>query len=80
MTSYLLTMEITELDSKCVRGMNEQLLKTSCTDVLSSRLKLIKTLGIHPPPPPPLPLVRPRFNSPYIIKNYSLSKYVNDEN
>ena len=69
MTSYLLTMEITELDSKCVRGMNEQLLKTSCTDVLSSRRKLRKTLGIPPPP-----LVRPRFNSPYIIKKIILSR------
>ena len=34
--------------------MNEQLLKTSGADVLSSRKKLRKTLwgsGIHPPPP-----------------------------
>ena len=69
-------MEITELESKCLRRMNEQLLKTSCTYVLSSKRKLRKTLGIHPPPP----LDRPRVNSPYIIKNYYPSKYVNDEN
>ena len=73
MTSYLLTMEI---DHHWTDGMNENLRKTSCTDVLSSRRKVRKTLGIHPPPP----LVRPRVNSPYIIKNYYLSKYVNDEN
>lgn len=35
-----------------------------------------KTLGIHPIPP----LIRPRVNSPYIIKKYHLSKYVDDEN
>ena len=34
---------ITELDSKCASGMNEQLLKTSGADVLSSRRKLTKT-------------------------------------
>jgi len=28
---------ITKLVSKCARGMNERLLKTSCADVLSSR-------------------------------------------
>ena len=40
--------------------MNEQLLKTSGADVLSSRKKFKKTLRgeWHPPPPPPL-LVRP---------------------
>ena len=57
MTSYLVTIktDITDLDSKCARGMNEQLLKTSGADVLSSRRKLRKTLwgGIHPPPPLP---------------------------
>ena len=45
--------------SKCARGMNKQLLKTSVTDVLSSRKKLRKTLRGGDPPPPP-PLVRPR--------------------
>ena len=41
--------------SKCARGMNKQLLKTSVTDVLSSRKKLRKTLrGGDPPPPLPL--------------------------
>ena len=38
-------MTITELDSKCMQGMNEQLLKTSGADVLSSGRKLRKTLG-----------------------------------
>ena len=41
---------IIKLVSKCARGMNE--LKTSSTDILSSREKLRKTLwvgGIHPP-------------------------------
>ena len=52
-------MTITELDSKCSQGMNEQLLKTSVADVLSSGRKLRKTLGgrgggIH--------LVLPRVN------------------
>ena len=35
----------TKLVSKCARGMNEQLLETWGTDVLSSREKLIKTMG-----------------------------------
>ena len=38
--------------------MNEQLLKTPGTDVLSSRKKLEKTLEGGTPPPP----VRPRVN------------------
>ena len=41
--------------------MNEQILKTSDADVLSSKKKLRKTLsggGIHPPPPP-LTILRP---------------------
>ena len=38
--------------------MNEQLLKTSGTDVLSSRKKLKKTLEGGTPPPPE----RPRVN------------------
>ena len=46
-------MNITELVSKCARGMNEQLLKTPGIDVLSSKKRLRKTLwgrgGIHPP-------------------------------
>jgi len=37
--SLLKYMDITKLVSKCVRGMNEQLLKTSGADVLSSRGK-----------------------------------------
>ena len=40
-TSYLVTIAT---DTKCAGGMNEQLLKTSGTDVLSSRKKLRKTL------------------------------------
>ena len=45
--------------------MNEQLLKTSGADVLSSRGKLRKTLaGMAPPPlpPPPHAIVCPRVN------------------
>ena len=44
--------------------MNEQLLKTSGADVLSSRGKLRKTLaGMAPPPSPhPHPIVCPRVN------------------
>ena len=41
--------------------MNEQLLKTSGADVLSSRRKLKKTLRGGIPTPPP-DLVRPRLN------------------
>ena len=44
-TSYLVTIATDhQLVSKCVRGMNEQLLKMSGTDVLSSRKKLRKPL------------------------------------
>ena len=55
--------------------MNEQLLKTSRTDVLSSRKKLRKTLvgagggGILPPPP----VVRPRVKSCNIFSVYILA-------
>ena len=58
MTSYPWQLTITELVSKCTRGMNKQLLKMSGAVVLSSRKKLRKTLwggGIHPSP-----LVHPR--------------------
>ena len=41
MTLYLVTIAT---DHHCARGMNEQLLKTSGADVLSSRKKLRKTL------------------------------------
>ena len=56
--------------------MKEQLLKTSSTDVLSSRKKLRKTLvgagggGILPPPP----AVRPRVKSCNIFSVYVLAK------
>ena len=44
--------------------MNNQLLKTSGADVLSSRKKTQKNLrGVASNPPPPL-LVRPRVKSP----------------
>ena len=48
--------------------MNEQLLKTSGADVLSSRKKLRKTLrGVASKPPPPPPhthtFVRPRLKN-----------------
>ena len=54
--------------------MNEQLLKTSSTDVLSSRKKLRKTLvggggGILPP----TPVVRPRVKSCNIFSVYILA-------
>ena len=60
--------------------MNEQLLKTSSTDVLSSRKKLRKTLvgaggggggggGFLPPPP----AVRPRVKSCNIFSVYILA-------
>ena len=55
--------------------MNEQLLKTSSTDVSSSRKKLRKTLvgaggggGGHPPP-----VVRPRVKSCNIFSVYILA-------
>ena len=53
---WLERLLLTELDSKCARGMNKKLLKRSGADALSTRRKLRKTLGIHPP------LVRPRVN------------------
>ena len=60
-----LTMQtITKLVSKCVRMINEQLLKTSGAEVLSFKKKTQKNLtggggapGGAPPPPPPPPLV-----------------------
>ena len=62
MTSYLVTVETD--DSKSARGMNEQLLRTSSADVLSSRKQTEKNLRrVAPPPPPPRPLVRPRVES-----------------
>ena len=56
-----LELTITKLVSKCVRGINEQLLKTSGADVFQSRKKTQKNLRgrwqplplpQHPPPPP----------------------------
>ena len=35
-------LTITELDSKCARGINEQLLETSGADVLSSKEKKLR--------------------------------------
>ena len=59
MTSYLVTIATDHhlLVSKCARGMNEQLLKTSGIDVLSFRKKTPKNLmggggGIHSRPLP----------------------------
>ena len=51
---------ITKLVSKCAGGINEQPLKTSGFDVLSSREKLQKALqgGGKQSPPPPLIYVR----------------------
>ena len=45
---------ITKLVSKCAAGINEQQLKTSGFDVLSSREKLKKLLRGATSPPPPL--------------------------
>ena len=55
---------ITLLVSICARGINEQLQKTSCADVLSSRKKICKTLGGGGVATTPnlSPLVRPRIN------------------
>ena len=48
---WLERLLLTELYSKCARGMNKKLLKTLGADALSTRRKLRKTLGIHLPPP-----------------------------
>ena len=67
MTSYLVTIATDHhlLVSKCARGMNEQLLKTSGIDVLSFRKKTPKNLmggaGVGSTPAPSL--VRPRVKS-----------------
>ena len=50
---WLERLLLTELYSKCARGMNKKLLKTLGADALSTRRKLRKTLGIPPPAPPP---------------------------
>ena len=47
---WLERLLLTELYSKCARGMNKKLLKTLGADALSTRRKLRKTLGIHAPP------------------------------
>ena len=55
MTSYLVTIETDHhwTSLKMCRGINEQLLKTAGADVLPSRKKLRKTLGVWQPPPLP---------------------------
>ena len=59
MTSYLITIENDHHDGQ---GLNEQLLKMSRADVLSSTKTLRKTLrGVASTPPPPL--VRPRVKA-----------------
>ena len=59
MTSYLIT---TANDHHDGQGLNEQLLKMSRADVLSSTKTLRKTLrGVASTPPPPL--VRPRVKA-----------------
>ena len=55
-------LTITKLVSKSARGMNEQLLKTSGADVLSSRKK-----NSEKPNPTPNPLVRPRVQSQDLV-------------
>ena len=57
---------ITKLVSKCVRRINEQLLKTSGADVLSSMEILRKTSERGAPPP--TRLVRPRVNTLWDLK------------
>ena len=62
-------MTITKLVSKCARGMKEQLLKTSCSDVLSSKKNLKRKLreegGSHPPTPNHLYVRRLRSSQPH---------------
>ena len=59
MTSYLITIANDHHDGQ---GLNEQLLKMSRADVLSSTKTLRKTLrGVASTPPPPL--VRPRVKA-----------------
>ena len=57
--------------------MNEQLLKTSGADVLSSRKKLRKTfLGVaSTAPAPPPPLERPRVNKQAAYEQILMSLY-----
>ena len=50
--------------------MNEQVLKTSGPDVLSSRKQLRKTLRKVAPPPPHPPLVRPK------VKKENIANYL----
>ena len=62
---YTKQLTINKLVSKSVRAINEQLLKISGADVLSSGKKLRKTLWGRAStliPPSPSPLVRPRSN------------------
>ena len=62
-------MTITKVVSKCARGMNKQLLKTSGTDVLSSRKRFRKKLwglASFPPPSPALYVQGLIFNHSYL--------------
>ena len=63
---------ITKLVSKCAGGINEQLLKTSGFDVLSSRKKLQKPQEGQLVPP--LALIRPRVKLEFPAVNFSLRK------
>ena len=68
---------ITKLVSKCVGGINEQVLKTSGFDVLSSRKKTPKNLRggqLAPPPPSPPALIHPRVKVEFPAVNFSLRK------
>ena len=63
---------ITKLVSKCAGGINEQLLKTSGFDVLSSRKKNSKNLrGGGGQLSPPLALIRPRVKLEFPAVNFS---------
>ena len=59
--------------SKCAEGINEQLLKTSGFDVLSSRKKLQTTLEGGATSPPSA-LISPRVKLEFPTVNFSLRK------
>ena len=67
-TMVAMLAAITKLVSKCVRRINEQLLKTSGADVLLSMEILRKTSERGGTPPPPTRLVRPRVTTLWDLK------------
>ena len=67
-TMVAMLAAITKLVSKCVRRINEQLLKTSGADVLLSMEILRKTSERGGTLPPPTRLVRPRVTTLWDLK------------